>query len=271
MTNRDVKIVLCGFSIIFFFSLFYNIKKFAIDKTSNTDIIEATVAILTLITTIITIYFVYKTYKAQREEINKQDEEIERNRRDTEFNRVLDLVYRQLDKSEGYFKKNNEASEARITRIVDEFFIHHKSFSEKANVEYQLDKKIILDDLNRLITHLVNYQSSLYNILKFYQRIIFSPVLKKKEINILSVILKESFLLERFNKFNTFYQKIFPLVGYYKDKFGENDNDRFVRIDSLFEFKQIFQFLILNTIEGVDEENVNFNEWRIRIEKYFSN
>jgi len=256
-------VIICLLGLILIVNL-YLYWKTTVNDNHGYNSINALIALLALLVNIITIFILAKTYLSQKGELK-------RNIQDVEFNRVLDIVYRQLDKSEGYFKKNDEASEARITRIVDEFFIKHKSFSEKSNVEYQLDKKIILEDLYRLISHLDTYRNSLYNLLKFYQRIIFSPVLKKNEINILSVILKESFLLERFNKFDTFYQKIIPLVDYYKDKFGENDNDRFVSIDSLFEFKQFFQFLILNTIEGVDEENVNFNEWRIRIEKYFSN
>ncbi|WP_099369839.1 hypothetical protein [Sphingobacterium sp. 1.A.5] len=106
MSNREIKTVLIGFSIILFFSLYYNISN-STKESTTADNIQAVVSIITLIVSIITIYFVYKAYQSQKEQINIQQAEIEDNRKDVEFNRALDIVYRQLEISLPLIKDND--------------------------------------------------------------------------------------------------------------------------------------------------------------------
>lgn len=68
MTNREIKKILIGFSLILFFSLYYNISN-TTEKSTTADNIQAVVSIITLIVSIITIYFVYKAYQSQRHQI----------------------------------------------------------------------------------------------------------------------------------------------------------------------------------------------------------
>ncbi len=106
MTNREIKTILFGFSTILFFSLYYNISN-TTEKSTTADNIQAVVSIITLIVSIVTIYFVYKAYQSQKDQIEVQKKEIDENRKDVEFNRALDIVYRQLELSLPLIKNND--------------------------------------------------------------------------------------------------------------------------------------------------------------------
>lgn len=104
MSNRELKTILSGFSLILFISLYYNISKSTVNTTAEN--IQAVVSMITLIVSIVTIYFVYKAYQSQNEQIaiQKQEleesrKEIEENKKNVEYNRVLESVYKQLELS----------------------------------------------------------------------------------------------------------------------------------------------------------------------------
>lgn len=97
MSNREIKVILIGFSLILFTSLYFNISKST--ESTTADNIQTVVSLITLIVSIITIYFVYKVYKAyksQKDQIELQKKELENNRKDIEFNRAVDLFYKQI-------------------------------------------------------------------------------------------------------------------------------------------------------------------------------
>lgn len=115
MTNREIKTILFGFSTILFFSLYYNISN-STEESTTADNIQAVVSLITLIVSIITIYFVYKAYLSQKEQIELQQNELESNRKDVEFNRAVDLFYKQIE-----FTKNRILIINNLEPIIYDF------------------------------------------------------------------------------------------------------------------------------------------------------
>lgn len=82
-----------------------------------------------LIISIVTIYFVFNTYDVQLKQIAQQKGQIEDNKKDVEFNRALDMVFRQLEITGNNIKEFKEKNYrtihypkgSKIIRYYDEF------------------------------------------------------------------------------------------------------------------------------------------------------
>ena len=115
MSNKEIKTVLIGFSLILFTSLYYNISKS--NASTTADNIQAVVSIITLIVSIITIYFVYKAYQSQKDQLAMQGKEIKRLTQEGEFNRLLDITYKQIEHSNNRIKENTRDFEIEVRDI----------------------------------------------------------------------------------------------------------------------------------------------------------
>lgn len=78
-----------------------------INDADGYNSIDASIALMALLVNVITIIFVYATYQKQKEQIDIQREEIEDNKKDVEFNRALEIIYRQLEFTRVRFKPEN--------------------------------------------------------------------------------------------------------------------------------------------------------------------
>lgn len=78
------------------------------DEAVGYNPINSVIAFLALILNILTVIFVYATYQTQRDTIKMQAKQINDDKKDGEFNRVLDIVYKQLEHTiEKYNSKIN--------------------------------------------------------------------------------------------------------------------------------------------------------------------
>lgn len=189
MSSKEIKVILTGFSIILFVSLYYNISKSTVEST--TAIIQAVTSILTLIVTIVTIYFLYKNYNQQQIHIDKTNE-------DVEFNRILDTVYRQLDLSLPLIK----------------------------NKDYSVFNKIIIDVESKredIIHTIEQFELEIYDLLgniekhiELFLIIINNPKLSVEDREYLRILIST-------NLDNDFFNFLLTLKGFSKDIFnGEN-------------------------------------------------
>jgi len=89
--------------VIVFGVVYILVDKNAEDK--DYKVFDVVTPLLALFISVIGSIYVYNAYKAQQEQLKIQKDEIERNQKDVEYNRVLDTVYRQLEFS------NNELRE----------------------------------------------------------------------------------------------------------------------------------------------------------------
>lgn len=149
--------------IIAFGVVYILVDKNAEDK--DYKIFDVVTPLLALIISVIGSVYVYNAYSAQQEQIKIQKDEIERNRKDVEYNRVLDTVYRQLEFS------NNELTEQEK--------LYYQAYKSHRNLE-----------------HIVNYLSQytwMFKLMethyKFFDRILDSNNLQDNEKLILIEII----------------------------------------------------------------------------------
>ncbi|MEJ5092920.1 hypothetical protein GEO21_22960, partial [Sphingobacterium faecium] len=97
------------FSVLLIGLLIYCYWKSKItDEAVGYNPINSVIAFLALILNILTVIFVYATYQTQRDTIKMQAKQINDDKKDGEFNRVLDIVYKQLEHTiEKYNSKIN--------------------------------------------------------------------------------------------------------------------------------------------------------------------
>lgn len=81
--------------VIVFGVVYILVDKNADDK--DYKIFDVVTPLLALIISVIGSIYVYNAYNAQQEQIKIQKDELERNQKDVELNRQLDLIYRQLE------------------------------------------------------------------------------------------------------------------------------------------------------------------------------
>lgn len=141
MSNKEIKIVIFTFSAIFFVTGVFFVKNNSNDNYA--DVIQAVASVFSLYISLGAIYYVYKTYQAQKAEI-------QRNSRDVEFNRILDLIYRQLEisnKKYGEVVNHPNAPKVPINKIT-ETFPHISSYNWLFRL-YLKDLEIIDNFLNK--------------------------------------------------------------------------------------------------------------------------
>jgi len=83
--------------VIVFGVLYILVDKNADDK--DYKVFDVVTPLLALVISVIGSIYVYNAYNAQQEQIKIQKDEIENNRQDAEFNRVLDIVYQHSNKT----------------------------------------------------------------------------------------------------------------------------------------------------------------------------
>ena len=148
---------------------------------------EAITGISGLILSFGTVYYVVKTYQAQKQQIRMQEnqiriqqEEILGNKKDLEFNRKLDIIYRQLEYSNIIFKK-----------IEDQY---HERIKFNASINYVFSYTISFDYIFK----------QLIEQLKFYVKLIDNELFQNKDKEILYKIVMAStnpYILALYNRF----------------------------------------------------------------------
>lgn len=220
MKDKSIKIAIALFLIIAVYFLFYlpiHIKA----EEQDFKTFEVVNGLVGLLLTAVASIFVYNTYKVQREQINIQKGEIARNQKDIEFNRILDLFYKQIEYSEKRLNINVKLAE-EINRFYKGVYIQTKDL----DIEYTNEGIQLLSSYLKVITHI-------RRDLEVYHRILISSNLcddKKKFIVDISIenIYPDLRIITK-----NFYKLLleFKLSGTYRNCEIEQNNESNLVID----------------------------------------
>lgn len=132
----------------------FSLSFLTMEKEIDTNNISNAIQFCSLIIGIVTILFVLKTYQSQKEQIAIQQKELAENKKDGEYNRLLDITFRQLE-----FSMRNLEFSLEEQRVFNQI----KDFPEIPS-EYLLDNsEYIIDIFSRLDGELTIHMD---NILK---------------------------------------------------------------------------------------------------------
>ncbi len=129
--------------IVIYFGLHWYWKKNITEEIGYTRI-DTVIATIGVPINILTILFVALAYRSQNKQINEQKEQIKKNDRETEFSRVLDIIYRQLPntleaiKSHHYSRLYQIISDNYKTDVEKERYLLDHIESGNVDVQYYL-------------------------------------------------------------------------------------------------------------------------------------
>ncbi|WP_312190381.1 hypothetical protein [Sphingobacterium sp.] len=208
---------------------------------------EAITGISGLILSFGTVYYVVKTYKAQQQQIIMQEkqiriqqDEILANKKDVEFNRTLDIIYKQLEYTNIVFKP-----------IADEYY---SSLKEVATLEEIFDNAAQYNWIFLLMIEQFN----------FYDLIINKDIFHKPDIQILNKIVYSSVNQKIIHLYNKFTMAVV----------FEHDTDELKKKYSEFINKQYItdkRAEVDDLIHDLDEEKKEaliLEKYNIEIEEY---
>jgi len=111
MTKREI------ITLAFFYTTLITIALVLIlnnNKAGNiSEIIQAVTGVLTLLLTVVTVIYVYKAFNEQKRQNDNNEHQITQNNYDLEYNRCLDLIYRQIELN----KKAIEKFQGNINKL----------------------------------------------------------------------------------------------------------------------------------------------------------
>ncbi|WP_343556324.1 hypothetical protein [Sphingobacterium sp.] len=147
---------------------------------------EAITGISGLILSFGTVYYVVKTYQAQKQQIGVQkiqikiqQDEIFANKKDLEFNRTLDIVYKQLEYTNKIFEKLEDSYYTKLRGVDDLTYIfnctHHFNhifgqMIEQINFYIKIIDKDIFQLQDRRILHQILSACINQNIIELYTK-----------------------------------------------------------------------------------------------------
>jgi len=142
--------------ILFCFLIFglaiYCYWKGKVDDVNGYNSIDSSIAFIALGINILTVIFVYATYQTQKDIIKMQRKQIEDDKKDGDFNRVMDIIFRQLEHTSVRYssipdvKLTSKYGVTSIKVMYDNYFktINFKNINELAE----------LNDFGRFVSYL---------------------------------------------------------------------------------------------------------------------
>lgn len=110
--------------LIFLFASNDLLKCYIKDDENGYDSFMASIAFVGVIMTILTVLGIFFNYKSQREQIKIQKEEIEESKKDVEFNRALDIIYKQLEYSIKIWTADGITKSSLFSNNIKDHFKH---------------------------------------------------------------------------------------------------------------------------------------------------
>lgn len=217
--------IICLLVIILIVNL-YLYWKSTVNDNNGYNSINALIALLALLVNIITIFFLYFNYQQQQKHINKQEDELKNNRNDIEFNRTLDIIYKQLEYSQRKFSLLNLSNNLKefVENLTDNRF-----YSFTFNIT--LDKELL--SVNRILELLIKE-------LELYNKIINSSKLDKDVKDyLIELVVKNIYpkLDEAIDNLQNKYKAFkLNLEGYQKNLINDNiDRTEYLEIGNKYE------------------------------------
>jgi len=233
---KKLKYILIGIICLLVLILIVNLYlywKSTVNDNHGYNSINALIALLALLVNIITIFFLYINYQQQQKHIKTQEEELNNNKQDTEFNRLLDIIYKQLEYT-------NDALE----ELDGDVFTN---LTNSLNLE--VDEKL-KDDISAIYfasnDELISYMHHVNDRLQVYNTLFKSSGLDDKLLDKLKVILITNFGWETLH----YIIKINNTLDKSSDKFVESklpiSNEKFVEFISIAkEISEDYKHIVL--------------------------
>lgn len=186
--------------------LYCNVKG-KIDDENGYNSINAIIALIALVVNIITIAFVYATYQTQRDTIIMQRKQIEDDKKDGDFNRVLDIISKQLEYTNKRYEFKRNISSANIKEYFASLF------------QLNLNKFESLFQPNTMIIEYLKVVIPFFSReLEVYYKVIHSNNLSDKDVEFFTSFFSnniDAHLVSRFKLFQKHYRS-FKLSENYK-------------------------------------------------------
>lgn len=204
-----VLVIPIGLGLYFYFK-----DDLKINDENGYNSIDSVVGILSLVLSIITVISIFITYQSQQKQIRD-------NNKDVEFNRVLDLFYKQIGYSEKRLIVNKKLAE-EINRFYKGIYIQTKDL----DIEYTNEGIQLLSSYLKVITHI-------RRDLEVYHRILISSNLSDDKKKFIVDISIENIYPDLRIITKNFYKLLmeFKLSGTYRNCEIEQNNESILVID----------------------------------------
>ena len=259
--------------VIIYTSLYNNL----LNSTNNVfEANNTTIQLLLLITSIITILFLAINFKQQKDQIDK-------NIKDVEFNRCLDITFKQVDNTIMLLKSNDEIIEklnyslnhSDITDFMGYFDLFREltdTLFKEINFYYVLLKKTRLTQSEKInIFHIVDQ-----NLSPNFQKLLRSPINNMNNTIDENENFDEYFSLAYFNYIlsreydlkQDFNSGKFTYEGYVKENQNEIEINKDSFLNIMFRLNYIKMYCLLLTIEFKNNSNNIINRRIFNYPKY---
>jgi len=261
MKDKSIKIVIALFLIIAAYFLFYleiHIKA----EEQDFKTFEVVNGLVGLLLTAVASIFVYNTYKAQKEQIDIQRDEILRNQKDIEFNRLLDIMYQHSTKT---IKDIEVFRNKEITTLGNNKTTYDKAgfiFIQHVNAIYnQINNNPHIDIYYPRMSNdiIPNYKHLLYSFNTDIKKILTSfniyndlihknNTLDKTQKNILINIVKDLF-------YDDFVEKYIPLEATILQLYNNNIKESMDKYNNIEEIILDIQ----NLVTAIEQNKIEVN------------
>ncbi|WET67959.1 OadG family protein [Sphingobacterium sp.] len=170
--------------------------------------ITISVAFMALIVGVLTVVGVFFAYQSQREQIDLQKMEIEDGKKDIEFNRALDIIYKQLEHSTKTWTIEGINNSNVFSRDIKD------CFSDLNNDNTNCIKDFLLGHFNFIPNDLYDFNEFLESfdqMLNIYKKVIDSKRLDSDQKSILTDVLEENI----YRQFRPFFSNAHKLYQRY--------------------------------------------------------
>ncbi|VXC57730.1 MULTISPECIES: hypothetical protein [Sphingobacterium] len=220
-----IGIVLAFFAIGF--AIYSYWKGIIIDNENGYNGINAVIALMALLMNIITVIFVFATYDSQSKQISQ-------NKKDTDYNRALDLIFRQLEHTKTKLSSN-------YGTYLNEFINRNEDLRR---VQLNIDLRFFEDDNFRVYSRALSFLAIEFEI---YYNVIVNTTLSDDDKRYLLSIAPHNInsrLIQSLNVFQNHYQ-LFQASDEYQ-KFNSNLKNN-IEYDLLL----VLEYLRIPQVQGL--------------------
>ncbi|WP_182981720.1 hypothetical protein [Sphingobacterium sp. UME9] len=171
------------------------VNSFAPENTAEN--ITAVVSVLALIVSSVALFYLYRTYQTQREEIAEQKKELLRNKKDVEYNRALDIIYKHIDYTLPLLdklqtlKKDIEGNSQAIWADFNRMGFNNQLIPY--NFQTSHEKKVFVETVLSFESMVYDYSEEVNMILNLYISIVYNSSFNESEVKSLSLIVRQTF------------------------------------------------------------------------------
>lgn len=209
------------------FAIYSHWKGIIVDNVNGYNGINAVIALMALLMNIITVIFVFATYDSQSKQISQ-------NKKDTDYNRALDLIFRQLEHTNSKLSLDN-------SNVLAEFINKN---SDLNRVPLNVDLRLFEDDNFRVYSRALSFLATEFEI---YYNVIVNTTLNNGDKRFLLSIAPHNIhskLVQSLNIFQDHY-KLFQASEQYQ---GFNSS---LKNNIEYDLSLVLGYLWIQQVEGL--------------------